>query len=63
MTFTRQENTVEQIGRERDRLENREAFVRDALGGFRGRFPFSIPAIQSDEEHYEESRWKGEIKA
>ena len=40
MKVTR-ENRVEQIGRERNTLNNLEVSFSDALGGFRGRFPLS----------------------
>jgi hypothetical protein len=41
MTVTKKENSAEQIGRERDRLDNSEVFIGNAFDGFRGRFPFS----------------------
>ncbi len=41
MQVTKEENRVEQIERERNTLNNLGASISDALGGFRGRFPFS----------------------
>jgi len=55
MKVMKEENRVEQIEREHNTLDNLEVSVSDALGGFRGRFPFSG-------EHYEESRREGDLR-
>jgi hypothetical protein len=55
MKVTKEENRVEQIGHERNTLNNLEVSISDALGSFRGRFPFSG-------ERYEESRGEGDIR-
>jgi hypothetical protein len=56
MKVTKKENRVEQIGRERYTLNNLEVSIDDALGSFRGRFPFSGA-------RYEESRGEGDTRA
>ena len=71
-TVKKQENTVENITSERNRLAKLEVFILNALGRFRGRFPFSSPPrailftrnlTQFQRELFAEFLWESGVRA
>jgi hypothetical protein len=62
MSVTEKENRVEQVSGERTPLDDPEVFIANALGGFRGRFPFSVDPSSCEADFARRPR-KGESRA
>ncbi len=62
MLETKEENRLEQLTRERTPLDDPEVFIGNALGGFRGRFPFSVDPASCEADFARRPR-KGESRA